>query len=186
MSSVVDVCNKALDKLGAGSITSLTDGNKVANLCSRNWPLIRDQVLRDHPWNFAVARATLAPSATAPEWGFAYIHSFPTNLVKLLEVKDLTSESYEVEGRSILADDDVLYIRYIYRVEDPTLYDNLFIDAVSTRLAFELCEGLTQSNTKKEALWAEYLDSLNRAKRSDAVENPTTGFEEDDWITARL
>ena len=60
MASVIDICNKALDKLGQNPIISLTDGNKAANLCTRNWPLVRDQVLREHPWNFAMKRAILA------------------------------------------------------------------------------------------------------------------------------
>lgn len=185
MASVVDICNKTMDKLGHSPITSLTDGNKAANLCDRNWPLVRDQVLRDHPWNFAVTRATLAPSATAPDWGFLYQHQMPTGLLKLLEIRDLQPDDYQVEGRKILADDDVLYIRYIAQITEPNLYDALFIDCAAARLTFELCESLTQSNTKKEAAWQEYQDSLDRAKRADAMENPTSEYEEDDWITVR-
>ena len=68
MSSIIGICNNALDKLGHGPIISLDDGNKSANLCARNWPLVRDRVLRDHPWNFAVKRATLASASPAPDW----------------------------------------------------------------------------------------------------------------------
>ena len=53
MPSVIDLCNSALDKVGQGAITSLSDGTKSAKLCNRNWPLVRDRVLRSHPWNFS-------------------------------------------------------------------------------------------------------------------------------------
>jgi len=185
MASVVDICNRALDKLGYGSITSLDDGTKAANLCNRAWPLTRDQVLRDHPWNFAIKRTITSPVVLPPDWGFAYQHPLPADLLRLLDVKDLSTRDYQVEGKFILANDAALYIRYIQRVVDPNQYDALFLEAATTRLAFEMCEALTQSNQKKEALWSEYDDALTRAKRVDAQENPPVIFEEDDWIAVR-
>lgn len=185
MPSVVDLCNKALDKLGHGPITSLGDGTKSANLCDRSWPLVRDQVLRDHPWNFAIKRATLAPVVAAPDWGFNKAFTLPSDCLRLIEVRDLSTDDYTVEGRQILCDEDVLYIRYVYRVTDPNVYDPAFFDTAACRLAFELAEALTQSNTKKDALFQEYDDSLLRAKRADAQENPPTQYEEDDWISVR-
>lgn len=185
MPSVVDICNNALDKLGHGSITSITDGNKSANLCNRNWPLVRNKALREHPWNFAVKRASTAPSTVAPAWGFTYKHPIPSDCLRLLEVYDLTTDDYQIEGRFILTDDSVLYLRYIYEVTDPNEYDTLFQDLVATRLAFELCESLTQSNTKKEALWNEYKESLTHAKKADGQENPPISLLEDDWINIR-
>lgn len=185
MPSVVDISNKALDKLGQGPITSLEDGSKSANLCNRNWSIIRDQVLRDHPWNFAVKRAILAADTTAPVWGFSYKFPLPADWLRLIEVRDLSTGEYQVEGRAILANDSALYVRYIYQVTDPNQYDALFVDAVATRLAFELCEALTQSNTKKELMWNEYQDSLTRARLVDGQENPPVDFEEDDWVLVR-
>ena len=185
MPSVVDVCNRALDKLGHGAITSLEDGNKAANLCSRNWELVRDQVLREHPWNFAVKRTNLAPSSTAPSWGFSYQFPLPSDCLRIIEVRDLRSGEYQIEDKAILADDSVLYIRYISRIEDPNTFDALFVDLAATRLAFELCEALTQSNTKKDALWQEYQDAILRTKRVDAMENPPSTIDEDAWVEAR-
>lgn len=186
MPSVVDICNKALDKLGEyGPITSLDDGNKPANLCKRNWPLVRDMVLRDHPWNFAVRRAVLASADPAPEWGFTYRFPFRENHLRLLEVRDLRNDEYEVEDRAILSNATALYVRYIERVDDPNSYDAICFDAMAARLAFELCEALTQSNTKKDALWQEYKDTLIRACSVDAQENPPRDYTEDDWIAVR-
>ncbi len=185
MSSIVEICNRGLDKVGHGPINALGDGSKASNLCDRMWPIVRDQLLREHPWNFAVKRATLAPSSTAPDWGFLYKHQMPVDLLKLTDVLDLSTGEYQVEGRFILANTDVLYIRFISKVEDPNLYDSLFIELAATLIAFNAAEPLTQSNTKKEALWSEYMDALNKAKRSDGLENPPTKYEEDDWLTVR-
>lgn len=186
MPSVVDVCNLALDRVGHEAITSLSDGNKAANLCTRLWPIARDSMLREHPWNFAVSRAITAPSASSPDFGFTYQHPLPSDSLRLLEVDGMTSLEYQLEGDSILTDDDTLYIRYIASITDPNKYDTIFVDLVSAYLAFLLVEPLTQSNTKKSALWNEYQQILSRAKKADAMENPTVALQEDDWITARL
>ena len=185
MPSVVDVANKALDKLGHGAITSLGDGTKAANLADRTWPMVRDTVLRDHPWNFAMTRTSTAPLSEAPSWGFLYQHEMPNDLIRLIEVLDLRADEYQIEGNKILTDESVLYLRYIAQKTDPNDYDSLFIDAVSTRLAYEMCESLTQSNTKRELLWQDYEMSMQRAKSVDAQENPPTVFAQDDWINAR-
>ena len=51
MASVVQMCNSALNQLGAASITALTDNTKNARLCSERYPTVRDAVFRSHPWN---------------------------------------------------------------------------------------------------------------------------------------
>jgi len=185
MPSVVDVVNMALDKVGHGAITSLGDGTKAANLAARMWLIVRDKVLREHPWNFAISRDVLAPLAGSPSWGFAYQHELPSDLLRLIEVRDLSTDEYQIEGSTILADDDALYIRYLKQVTDPNEYDSLFVDAVSARLAYEMCETLTQSNTKKRAAWDEYVEAMTRARSVDAQENPPSVFEEDRWLEAR-
>jgi hypothetical protein len=190
MPSVVDVCNKALDKLGQGPITSLEDNVKSARLCLRNWPLVRDAVLRAHPWNFAITRDVLAPVSLTPtevakQWGFTSKFAFPTDLVRLVEVRDLSTAEYQVEGRSILANATALYVRYVRREEDPNKYDSQFIDAAATRLAVEMCEPITQSTTKKTKLIEEYDDLLIAAKGIDGQENPPAVLEEDEWIAVR-
>jgi hypothetical protein len=48
-----------------------------------------------------------------------------------------------------------------------------------------MCEAFTQSTQKKQALFEEYSDSITRAKRVDAQENPPAEFEEDEWVLAR-
>ena len=185
MPSIVDVANRALDKLGHGAITSLTDGTKAADLVNRTWPLVRDQVLRSHPWNFAVKRATLAPLTETPDWGFSYQHELPSDLLRILEVLDLSMDEYQIEGNKLLCDESVVYIRYIYQVTDPNVFDSLFTNYLATALAFEMCETLTQSNTKKNLLAEELREVMLEAKRTDAVENPPVSFEEDSWVEAR-
>lgn len=73
--AVVTICNQALSHIGESPIVSLTEGSADANLCSQFYPLARDAILEDRQWSFALKRASLVPSVTAPPstWLFAYV-----------------------------------------------------------------------------------------------------------------
>ena len=51
MASVVQICNSALNQLGASSITALTENSKNARICNERYETVRDAVYRSHPWN---------------------------------------------------------------------------------------------------------------------------------------
>ena len=102
-----------------------------------------------------------------------------------MEVKD--QEKYKIEGEYILTDqENNLNIKYIYRNEDTAKYDSLFVEALACKLAFEACERITQSNTKKENLERDYETAMSKAKMRDGYEDDPRDYIEDDWVTARL
>lgn len=188
MPSKVDIGNRALSKLGENlTITSFSDGTPPANAISANFDMVRDDVLRDHPWNCLMTRAQLAPETETPAWGFDYQYQLPSDCLRVVEVEALTSQpKWRVEGRKILTDDGpVLNIVYLKREEDPNEYDSQLVEALATRLALELCETFTQSNTKKDYLYMAYNDVLRQARRSDAQEGTPTVMLEDSWLSAR-
>ena len=49
MASVVDICNGALNQLGASTILSLTEDSKNARLCNARYTQVRDSLFRSHP-----------------------------------------------------------------------------------------------------------------------------------------
>lgn len=61
--AAVDVANSALVKLGARTITALTDNKPTAEACNERIDDCRKTVLRAHPWNFAVDRRELTLAA---------------------------------------------------------------------------------------------------------------------------
>ncbi len=79
MPSVVDICNEAMDLLGAATITSLTENSKEARLCNRRFETVRDSVLRSHPWNVAIVRTDIAADSDAPAFGFTHQFTLPTD-----------------------------------------------------------------------------------------------------------
>jgi hypothetical protein len=187
--TVVGICNRALQKLGATRIESLTDDSKNARACNACYEPLRDALLRVYPFKFAISRATLAADAVAPTWGRSNSFQLPSNFIALAPKYAEDNEAYsdwEVEGQKILTDDSApLYLRYVAQVSDPNLMDPLFRELLSTKMALEMCEELTQSNTKKEGLRNDFREVLAESKRRGAVEAQPVISPTDDWITAR-
>lgn len=189
MASVVEICNRALQKLGSGQITSLTQNSVEARACNLAYDSTRRALLEDHTWNFAIGREALSADSSQPDWGRTNAFQLPADFLKLITdyPEDLTNcKDWQIEGRKILTDDSApLYLRYIKDVVDPNQMTPLFREALSSRLAFELSEQLTQSNTKKDALKADYREVISRAKLSNAIQNQAQKPPEDEWVTIR-
>lgn len=189
MSSVVDICNRALQKLGAERIISLTQDSVSARACNLAYEQVRDAELRAHVWNFAVKRAELAADATAPVYGYNYAYTLPSDCIRLLKndyQEAFYSDKWKIEGRKIITDESApLPIRYVYRVTDTTIFDTLFIEALSSKMAYEMCEELTQSNSKREGAAADYKTAIREARKINAFENPPAEQDTDTWISIR-
>jgi len=187
--SVVSICNRALDLLGADTIVSLEDGSKAANLCQRNYVAARDAVLRAYPWNAAMRRCGLAAVAETPSWGFQYQYELPSgpNPARCLRLYATEAgEDYKVEGRRVLTDyAPPLNILYIGAVEDPSDYDPLLAEAIAARLAVILAANLTESPGRIDAMRIHYAEIMASARMADAQEGRPDALIADDWLKSR-
>lgn len=184
--TVVDCCNSALQRVGAASITSLSDNSREARACAVAYDSNRRDEIRKHSWNFAIRRAILAPDTTAPLFDYAYAFTLPSNCIRLLRPATPNLD-WQVEGGKILTNDgNTLYIRYLIDVVDPTAWDPSFYNVVAGALAIDICEPLTQSNTKQSLLREKYTEDVRMARRMNAFESGPKDAPDDDWWTARL
>lgn len=184
-STVVGICNSALAKIGAERISSLAEDNKRARFCNEQYEKIRDEVLSAHPWNFALLRASLAASVTAPTWGYSTQFLLPTNCLRVVGT-EYSDTVYKIEGRYILSDDEGPFnILYISQVTDPSYFPPLFAEALSCRLAADLAYAIAQSNTLQSAMMAAYEQMIKRARSADAQEGSAEVIEASDWINSR-
>lgn len=189
MASVVGICNRALQLLGATRISTIDDDSKTARACKAAYEPVRDSEIRSHPWSFAIARAALAADAETPEWGRAYSFTQPSDCLAVLNPypeSNSQSHDWEIEGRKILTNDaGPLYVRYLKKITDPNEMDALFREALAHKLADAICEELTQSNTKKASLENGYELIIRRAKKANAIERVSAQPPEDYWVDVR-
>ena len=184
--SAVDLCNTALQRVGATSIMSLLDNSPEARACNLAYDTNRRDEIRKHRWNFAIKRAVLAPDSTAPLFDYTYAFTLPTDCLRVLRPSTVDLD-WQVEGRKILTNDsDTLRLKYLADITDPAQWDASFYSVCSLALAVDISERLTQSNTKKQMLMQEYDFAVRMARRMDAFESGPEDSVEDTWLVARL
>ncbi len=169
MASVVDICNGALNQLGASTILSLTEDSKNARLCNSRYTQVRDALFRTHPWNCLQTRLELAASSDSPAWGFTYAYTLPANCLRLLRVLDYDS-NYKVEGRKILSNASTMKILYIARITDPNEYDELLRETLSAALGADIAYAVTSNNTTSQNMIVSYQEKLRDARFVDSTE----------------
>ena len=183
--SVVDICNSALQRVGASSILSLSDNSPEARACTVAYDSNRRDELRKHSWNFALKRAVLAPDTAVPAFDFLRQFTLPTDCLRVLR-PPTTNLDWVIEGRKILTNDgNVLYLRYIADIEDTAQWDPGFYNVMSASLAVDICEKLTQSNTKKAQLIKDYAEAVSYSRKVDAFESGPEDAADDYWWTVR-
>mgnify|MGYP003643662765 FL=1 len=173
MASVVDICNGALNQLGASTIISLTEDSKNARLCNARFTQVRDSIFRSHPWNCLQKRVQLAADTATPAWGFTKQYTLPADCLRLLTILDYDSD-YKVEGRKILTDNSSLKILYIGRIEDPNEYDELLRETLSAALAADIAYAITSSNPLTANMYNLLRDKLREARFVDSTEGQNT------------
>jgi len=199
MASEVEIANRALTKLGAARIISFGDDNKQARAVQSMFSIVRDAELRAHLWSFSIRRRSLPSLITEPEWGFDYQYQIPSDCLRLIQVNDVyqgpdlsnyrnsSTAQYMLEGNKILATyAPPLKVRYVSSIEDTTEWDAAFVEAFACRLAMEMAEDLTQSNTKRELAQGEYEQAMSMAIRAGAFEQQHQDFPDDAWVLSRI
>jgi len=169
MASVVDICNGALNQLGATTILSLTEDSKNARLCNSRYNQIRDALFRTHPWNCLQKRVELAADTISPAWGFTNSYTLPADCLRLLRILDYDS-NYKVEGRKILSNSSSMKILYVGRVTDPNQYDELLRETISASLGADIAFGVTSNNQTAQNMYSLFQDKLRDARFVDSTE----------------
>lgn len=169
MASIVDICNGALNQLGASTILTLTEDSKNARLCNARYTQVRDSVFRSHPWNCLQKRLQLAADTDAPAWGFTKQYTLPADCLRVLTILDYDAD-YKIEGRKILTDNSTMKILYISRVEDPNEYDELLRETLSAALAADIAYAITSSNPTATNMFNLFQSKLKEARFVDSTE----------------
>lgn len=157
--SNADICNMALSHLGIGTeLANLnTDDGQEAEACRRFFETVRDMVLRDFAFPFAIRTGALALIDDEPndEWG--YVYRYPSNCLYVRRILSGSRQDsrasripFKIEGddsgRLIYTDQEDAEIEYVVRATNPTRYTPDFVLALSYLLAFHIAPRLAREN----------------------------------------
>lgn len=194
MASVVEICNSALNMLGANNITALTEDSKNARLLNQRYESVRDSVFRSHTWNCLIKRVQLASDSDAPTHEYKYQYTLPADCLRVLKTggyhngssSDLDSgQIFKIEGRKLLTDETSIYLIYVSKNTDPNEYDTLLIETIAARLASELCYAITASTSLAGQMYELYNQKLREARFVDATEGTPDNIDSSSFINSR-
>jgi hypothetical protein len=194
--SQVGIINEALVELGSTRfITSIEDSIAPAPSAKVVWDAVVRFMLDDHPWNWAIERATLNVAAPSPEFGFDYAYTLPADCLRWLppahEDGDAYFEGREEGGRLLTDKAAPIMIRYVSSTKGAVIakWSGSFERAVSLEIAARLAEPITQDESIKDRTRAEAERQLRKAKRRDGLSSGHARRREltarSDWLTAR-
>lgn len=185
-----DVCNMALSHIGEGRITDINDDNETARLCRQYYDHSRTLILRQFPWGFARRIERLAKVDTfTPTGGYEHTYLYPENCLYVYRIldteyvenkqrylaiyKDLYSyDVFNIDNNTKVISTDVpnAYCDYIYNVTDPDLYEPLFMEALTRKLASDLAMPLVGNPDYYTFQFKIYQSALLEAKNITARE----------------
>lgn len=190
MASKIEIWNRSLQKLGAKRVQDVNDDSPNARSLRVAYEPVKLRLLRSHRWNFSIKRINLPADATAPIFGRANAFQLPSDWVKMANdypEQNFNDKDWVVEGTKIYTNEQApLPIRYVSNVDDPNQMDASFRELLSTELAYELCEEITQSNTKKSDLRMDKKEIISEARKANAFDKVAQEFPEDTFITVRV
>jgi len=192
MASVIDICNSALNLLGASTISALTDDSKNARLCNQRYEPIRNRVFRSHAWNCLHKRIQLAQNSTAPVVEYSHAYALPADCLRVLKIHNGTTDSiasaldYKLEGRNIVTDIGTVFIIYIALETDPNKYDAYLQESISHQIAADLAYAITNNATLANQYMTRADERLREARFIDATENALGTIESSEFTDARL
>lgn len=168
MATKVDICNLALFKLAQSIVLpAMTDDSKAADVMNRLWEPMRDLVLSERVWPWAMKAQALALEAEPPLPGWGFRYSYPNDCLTafaLTDAQGLASRGKLIrfatgdctvgawgrgsgvfdwdtssgdQGMSIMANAANAFLVYTAKVEDANRYPPQFVNALACRLAAE-------------------------------------------------
>lgn len=186
MVTKVTICSDAALLVGSPPISDLTDDTTEARLTSNLFEMVRDELLRYHPWSFAVKRVELSPISTPPPYGFKYIFNCPFDMLRLLSI-DSTEicTDFALENRKILTNISSVKLRYVYRNEDAASWAPDFVSIVTYELASQIAYPIAKSDALRQTLAQQAQYKLMLAKANNGMELPSQEIHGNILLAAR-
>jgi hypothetical protein len=169
-----DIANMALSRMGEPAISDISENSPRAIACRTHYEIVRDSLLRSHPWNFAVGRAQLsATDDPAFGWEFAYV--LPADFLRLSTLNgkqaDKCVTDYTLESGAILTNSSEAKVTYVRRITDPTLFDPIFTEVLVFRLASAVAMAINKESSVRDEMEQLAALRLSEARFTNAGES---------------
>jgi len=189
--SDIDICNRALIKLGEPVISSFEEETNRAEICQTAYPDFSRAMLDIYDWQFTAAQRELAKVTSADPIGWESAFNLPSDRLDApeavyIDTRGTLLKDFEIVGEQIFCDFDQIFIRYHLAVTEAK-WPPIFQEFVSTAFAAEICMAITEKDSlydkQIKAAWGDERSRtgglFQRAKNKDTRNSPVRSLIED-------
>jgi len=183
----IDLCSRALVKLGAKAIASFNEATAEAEACVQLYEPTVESLLAAYPWRFALEKAKLARLVANPTADYQYAYQLPNDCVRVLSAGNSAKSQglhYKIVGDTLHTNAEDVVISYISR-PDESSFPPFFSNALIAKLAAELCLPLTESTTRTDYMYARAEEEFKMAKLTDSQQDVPSCFQDFSLIEVR-
>lgn len=210
MSGKVQICNEALQNIGARYITSLEEDTKEAIECSLRFDSARRALLEMHPWNFAMKRVALNANLSAPAFNYSYEFNLPSDFLWLYMTKEeevhqtpaaatydfsthianvpytTMVDKYRIEGRKLVSNSSDVSIIYVADIEDTEQFSATFTQLLARYLGGLIAYKVVGSQSERESQLAIFKQELAEYQSIDSQQGVMDIVQISEYLAAGL
>lgn len=192
---MIDIINNALNYLGQQSIQSVDEQNDRARKCKQFYDVARLELLRKQDWGFAQEEVILNKLPKENYLERKFVYAYPTNALFIKKIYSKESirlrRNFEyrvatLDGQKVICSNEREPRAIITKdVQDTTLFDATFKEALSYLLASKVAMALTGDAEIQRMAFQQFQISINDATLVNKQEEPTVIREESDFWKVR-
>jgi len=182
MATSIEICSNALNLIGHGSIASFTEGGAGANIAAALYETTYKDLLSQHRWRFASAKATLSRLVATPANKWSYAFQLPADYIVAIYVYPNTD--YEIYEDKLYSNMDALDLDYIFKPDESKM-PAYFQRVLEFNLAAVFAVAITDNPSKSEEYRRMYDTQLRRARFTDAQARPPRAIVDSPFIDVR-
>ena len=170
--NITDICNTALNHIGKGTVTSVSDQNELGRTLKIHYDMQRRWLLTEYNWGFARRTEKLSwLDVKVPGWD--YVYAYPNDCLMVRQVYNEETGSVENPYDIVNINDNTkaivcnlagAYIDYTYDVKDVDIFSPDFQTALSYFVAGAIALPLAGSAAMGQQMKNEGAMMLNQAK----------------------
>ncbi len=208
--SAVQICNEALQNIGATPITSLSEDSPNAIECNLRYDTARQALLRMHPWNFAMKRAALNKEVSTPAFNFSNQFTLPSDFLKLVMtgeeerytssygigysstfqesgvVNGVGADNYKIEGRKLLTNNASVGIIYVADATDAQQFDSTFRQLLARYLGALISYKVVGSKSERDSQLGIFEKELSEYQSIDSQEGGIPTIQVSEYLGINL
>ncbi len=165
MLTALELCSRALLRLGAQPIASMEEGTAEAEIAAGLYAGTRDAMLSSHPWSFATGQSTLPRLDAVPVADFAHAFQLPAGFLRAISAG--RGVPFRLFEDRLHTDAPQVVLTHIFRPDEAS-FPPFFAAALVARLAAEFCIPLTENTARTQLLSQQAEAELRAARRADS------------------